>query len=182
MLDVLLVAATERELDGREGLVCGVGPVEAAVATARALALQQWKAVLHIGVAGGRGLELGTLVVGSEARYCDLSAGIAVVDRISADPVLARAARAALPGTMILPIGTSASVGSVPRDVTVEAMEGFGVLRGAAIAGVPALEVRAISNVIGEPDRAKWRLAEAIDVLSDAVPGLLEAITAAVRA
>ena len=40
MLDVLLVAATERELDGRDGLVCGVGPVEAAAATARALALR----------------------------------------------------------------------------------------------------------------------------------------------
>ena len=52
MLDVLLVAATERELDGRDGLVCGVGPVEAAAATARALALRNWGAVLHIGVAG----------------------------------------------------------------------------------------------------------------------------------
>ena len=34
MPEVLLVAATERELDGRDGLVCGIGPVEAAAATA----------------------------------------------------------------------------------------------------------------------------------------------------
>ncbi|MBA2742462.1 MAG: 5'-methylthioadenosine/S-adenosylhomocysteine nucleosidase, partial [Actinobacteria bacterium] len=54
--DVLLVAATERELCGRDGLVCGVGPVEAAAATARALALDRPEAVLHVGVAGVRGI------------------------------------------------------------------------------------------------------------------------------
>ncbi len=59
-----------------------------------------------------------------------------------------------LPGAPTLPIGTSAAVGSVGRDVAVEAMEGFGVLRAAALAGVPAIEIRAISNEIGEPDRS----------------------------
>ena len=59
MSGVLLVAATERELDGRDGLVCGIGPVEAAAATARALALRPPAAVLHVGVAGGRGLAAG---------------------------------------------------------------------------------------------------------------------------
>ena len=58
----------------------------------------------------------------------------------------------------------------------VEAMEGFGVLRAAALAGVPAVEVRAISNEIGEPDRRRWRIAEAIETLSIAVPGLLARI------
>ena len=51
MPDILLVAATERELAGSDGLVCGIGPVEAAVATARALALRPVAAVLHVGVA-----------------------------------------------------------------------------------------------------------------------------------
>ena len=32
-------------------------------------------------------------------------------------------------------------------------MEGYGVLRAAALAGVPALEVRALANAIAEPDR-----------------------------
>ena len=53
---ILLVAATERELCGHDGLVCGVGPVEAAAATARALALHPITAVLHVGLAGGRGV------------------------------------------------------------------------------------------------------------------------------
>ena len=81
-----------------------------------------------------------------------------------------------LPDAAFLPIGTSAAVGGVGRDVPVEAMEGFGVLRAATLAGVPALEVRTISNEIGEPDRGRWRIDEAIEVLVAALPGLLEAV------
>jgi nucleoside phosphorylase len=178
--DVLLVAATERELDGRDGLVCGIGPVEAAVTTARALALHPAAAVLHIGVAGGRALQPGALVIGAEAVYADLAAAIALVDRAPADERLLAAARAALPLAPVLAIGTSAAVGSVGRDVAVEAMEGFGVLRAAILAGVPAIEIRAISNEIGEPDRARWQLAEAISALSAVTPALLAAIAAAI--
>ena len=181
MSGVLLVAATERELDGRAGLICGIGPVEAAAATARALALDAPDAVLHIGVAGGRGLAPGTLVIGAEAVYCDLAAAIALVDGAPVDARLLAAARQALPGAATLPIGTSAAVGSVGRDVAVEAMEGFGVLRAASLAGVPAIEIRAISNEIGEPDRSLWQIAEAIAALSAVTPALLDAIAAAVR-
>ena len=181
MLDVLLVAATERELAGRDGLVCGVGPVEAAAATARALALRPFGAVLHVGVAGGRGLAAGSLVIGVEAVYCDLSAAISVVDRVSADARLVAAAAEALPGAPVLPIWTSASVGGTGRDVSVEAMEGFGVLRAAMLAGVPAVEIRAISNEIGEPDRSRWQVADAIEALSRVTPALLEQIGAVFR-
>ena len=181
MSGVLLVAATERELDGRDGLVCGIGPVEAAAATARALALRPPAAVLHVGVAGGRGLAAGTLVIGTEAVYCDLAASIALVDRAPADARLLAAGQRVLPGAATLPIGTSAAVGSVGRDVAVEAMEGFGVLRAASLAGVPAIEIRAISNEIGEPDRSLWQIDDAIDALTAVTSELLDAIAAAVR-
>ena len=180
MPDVLLIAATERELDGRDGLVCGVGPVEAAAATARALALRSVSAVLHIGVAGGRGLALGSLVVGDEAVYCDLSAAFPVVDRAAADRRLLAVAQLVLAEAHVLAIGTSAAVGGAGGDMRVEAMEGFGVLRAAALAGVPAIEIRAISNEIGEPDRARWRLAEAIASLSCWTPRLVRALAAVV--
>ena len=176
MLDVLLVAATEQELTGHDGLVCGIGPVEAAAATARALAVREWAAVLHVGVAGGRGLVPGALVIGQEAVYCDLAAAIRLVDRVAPDARLVAVAREVLPAAPVLPIGTSAAVGRVADAFAVEAMEGFGVLRAAALAGVPAVEVRAISNEIGEPDRRRWRIAEAIETLSIAVPGLLARI------
>jgi futalosine hydrolase len=182
MSDVLIVAATARELNGRDGLVCGVGPVEAAAATARALALEPRRAVLHVGLAGGRELAPGTLVIGAEAVYCDLSAAIRLVDRIAADTHLLAAARRALPAAPVLPIGTSAAVGGAGHDVAVEAMEGFGVLRAAALAGVPAVEVRAISNEIGEADRSAWRIEDALAALDRALPTLAEAVAAAVRA
>lgn len=178
MRDILLVAATERELDGRDGLVCGVGPVEAAAATARALALRPVEAVLHLGVAGGRDLANGTIVIGAEAVYCDLSAAIRLVDRVAADGRLIAAAQKAIPAAPILPIGTSAVVGAEGHDLSVEAMEGFGVLRAAALAGVPAVEIRAISNRIGDEDRSRWQIAEAIDALSRETPGLLAQIRA----
>lgn len=178
MLDVLLVAATKRELDGRDGLICGVGPVEAAAATARALALRDWRAVLHVGVAGGRDLASGTIVIGSEAIYCDLSAAIRLVDRVAADDRLIAAAQRAIPKAPTLPIGTSAAVGATGHEVSVEAMEGFGVLRAAALAGVPAVEIRAISNQIGDPDRSRWQIVEAIEALSHETAGLIAEISA----
>lgn len=188
----LLVAATEPELCGHAGLVCGVGPVEAAAATARALALDPPRAVLHVGVAGGgAGLEPGALIVGTESRYLDLGAGIPVVARVEPDSALVAAALAALPGSHALPIATSARVGgrgplhdrccgeagtAETRTREVEAMEGFAVLRACALAGVPAVEVRAISNAIGEEDRARWDLARALQTLADAIPRLLAAL------
>lgn len=174
MANVLLVAATEIELCDRPGLVCGVGPVEAAAATARALALEPADAVLHVGIAGARGITPGGLVIGSESLYADISAEIPVVDRLEPDARLLGALRDALPEALSLPIGTSASVGSV-ADVRVEGMEGFAVLRACALAGVPAIEVRAVSNEISEGDRARWRIPRALEALDDALPRMLEA-------
>ena len=187
---ILLVAATDRELGGHDGLVCGVGPVEAAAATARALALRSYDAVLHVGLAGARGVPVGTLVVGTEAVYCDLSAEWPVVARVAADAELVAAAATALPAATPMPIHTSATVGGASDGASdtlslgplVEAMEGFAVLRAAALAGVPAVEVRAISNELGESDRARWSLGAALGALAGALPTLVrgvEEVTAA---
>ena len=175
MTGLLLVAATDIELCERPGFVCGVGPVEAAASTARALALDPPRAVVHVGVAGARGLTPGALVVGMESVYCDLAAEIPVVDRVAPDAALLEAVRLALPDALALPIGTSAAVGGSVRDLRVEAMEGFGVLRACALAGVPAVEVRAISNEITETDRARWRIGRALEALADALPAVLDA-------
>jgi len=178
---LLLVAATEIELCDHPGLVCGVGPVEAAASTARALALRGGaRAVLHVGVAGGRRLTPGSIVVGTEAVYLDLSAAIPVVDRVLPDPGLVSAAQDALPESISLPIATSAGVtgpGDAERHgLRVEGMEGFGVLRACELAGVPAVEVRAVSNDIGEGDRELWMIRRGLETLSDALPRLLAAL------
>jgi futalosine hydrolase len=176
---VLLVAATERELCGRPGLACGVGPVEAAAATARELARDHPDAVLHVGVAGGRGIAAGTLVVGLQSVYCDLSAEIPVVSRLEPDRGLLAVVREELPDALALAIGTSAAVngpcGSEPQGIDVEAMEGFAVLRACALVDVPAVEVRAVSNELAERDRSRWEIGRALEALGDALPRLLAA-------
>jgi futalosine hydrolase len=173
---ILVVAATERELAGAAGaatLVCGIGPVEAAAATAGALARgPRPDLVLHVGIAGARGIPVLQLVIGSEAVYEDAPAGGLVPGRERPEARLVDAAQRALPEARVLPIGTSARVGGT-RSCEVEAMEGFAVLRAARLAGVPAVEVRAVSNEIDEPDRTRWRFDDALVALDAALPRLL---------
>jgi predicted 5'-methylthioadenosine/S-adenosylhomocysteine nucleosidase len=177
MRHLLVIAATEAELCGQPGLVCGVGPVEAALETARVLAVHPPDAALHVGLAGGRGLVPGTLVIGSEARYADLAAHIPVTSEVEPDPALLDAARATLPEARVLPIATSASVGGTASvGAAVEAMEGFAVLRACALAGVPAVEVRAVSNELGEEDRSRWQIEVALEALADALARLRGAL------
>ena len=177
---ILVVAATERELAGAAGaatLACGIGPVEAAAASARALAELRPAALLHVGIAGARGIPVPQLVIGSEAVYEDALVGGLVPERERPDPRLVDAAQRALPEARVLPIGTSARVGGT-SSCDVEAMEGFAVLRAARLAGVPAVEVRAVSNEIDEPDRTRWRFDDALTALDAALPRLLSALDA----
>jgi futalosine hydrolase len=171
---ILVVAATERELAGAGGatLACGIGPVDAAVATARALTVRRPEAVLHVGIAGARGVPTPELVIGSESVYEDAGDGLLVAARVLPDTRLLEAARRALPEARVLPIGTSGRVGGT-TGCEVEAMEGFAVLRAAELAGVPAVEVRAVSNEIDEPDRGRWRFDDALAALEAALPRLL---------
>lgn len=172
---ILVVAATQRELAGANGaptLACGIGPVEAAAATAQALAVQAPSAVLHVGIAGARGIAVPQLVIGSESVYEDAAGGKLVPGRVQPDAQLLERARRALPEAQVLPIGTSARVGGT-SGCTVEAMEGFAVLRAAELAGIPAVEVRAVSNDVDEPDRARWRFDDALAALERALPLLL---------
>jgi nucleoside phosphorylase len=176
-LQVLVIAATERELTGvADGVVCGVGPVDAAAVTARALLERRPRAVLNVGLAGAHAFEQPELVLGSESRYCDTDSRL-VTAVTAPDPDLLAAARAAFPAARVVPIGTSARVnGTTGCDV--EAMEGFAVLRACALAGVPALEARVLSNEISEPDRARWRFDDALAFLHETLPRLLEALDA----
>ncbi len=164
---VLVVAATSHELatsSEYHSLVCGVGPIEAAAATAAAIAAHRPPAVVHVGIAGARQrsqLAPGTIIVGSESIYCDLNMDSALAPRRIVAPVeLIHAVQRAAPRAVAQAIGTSARVGGssgCEPDVHVEAMEGFAVLRAAQRAGVPAIEIRVISNDIEETDRRRWQ-------------------------
>jgi nucleoside phosphorylase len=77
-----------------------------------------------------------------------------------------------LPDAHVLPIATSARVGGGTA-CDVEAMEGFAVLRAAQLGGVPALEVRTVSNLVDERDRSRWRFDEAFAALEAALTRLV---------
>jgi predicted 5'-methylthioadenosine/S-adenosylhomocysteine nucleosidase len=174
---VLVVAATERELarsDGLDTFCCGIGPVEAALQTARVLQERRPDAVIHAGIAGSRSIEPPALVLGSEAVYCDVidsSSSLPRIERVRPDAALLERVRGVLPEAHVIPIATCGKVGG-GTGFDVEAMEGFGVLRACELAGVPAVELRAISNSPDEVDRAHWRFDEAFAALADALQRL----------
>jgi hypothetical protein len=200
-LRILVVAATTRELatvdDERcRTLCCGVGPVEAATAVAAAIAVERPSAIVHVGIAGARracalvppsiaerqssisiaGRQSAiSIVIGTESRYCDLPETLPAqwaARTIITPPALVAAAQRAVPSAVALPIGTSARVGGTSA-CDVEAMEGFGVLRAAQRAGIPAIEVRAISNDIEEVDRARWQFEAAFAAITAITPRLV---------
>lgn len=183
--EILVIAATERELAASAGwrtLLCGVGPVEAAASTAAAIAAARPAAILHVGIAGGRrrcAFSPASLVIGGAARYDDLVIPAPwSPDLVQASPELLVAVQRALPSAATCTIGTSGRVGGT-ADCDVEAMEGFAVLRAAQLAGVPAIEVRAIANEIEEEDRARWHFAAAFAAITAATPTLVSALESA---
>ncbi len=58
-------------------------------------------------------------------------------------------------------------------DVSIESMEGAAAAAVAARLGVPFAELRAVSNVVGERDRARWDLRGAIRASTDAAAAAL---------
>jgi nucleoside phosphorylase len=183
---ILVVAATEFEAalvesESAATVVCGIGPVEAALATADAIAELHPAAILQIGIAGAQTLATGSIVLGSESVYCDVldpRARVPRVERVAADPALLDIARRALPHASVMPIGTTGRVGGGAA-CEIEAMEGFGVLRAAERAGVPAVELRSISNAVADRDRGQWRIDEALGALRTALPVLIAEVSRA---
>lgn len=181
---VLVVAATPRELapsGGWRTLCCGVGPVDAAAVTAAALASLAPSVIVHVGIAGARrssGLVPLDVVVGVDALYCDLGVPETFAPcRIAPPSALVDAACRAVPAAIRHGIGTSGRVGQT-SGCEVEAMEGFAVLRAAALAGVPAIEVRVISNAIEDTDRTRWRFDDAFAAVQALTPRLVREIAA----
>ncbi|WP_221087990.1 futalosine hydrolase [Deinococcus aquaedulcis] len=180
-----------QDLPGARVVVSGVGPVAAALATAQALAQAPAELVISAGIGGaypGSGLAPGDLAVSSVIVQADLGAwdgpaflpldtlGLSVrpgVQQGTQFAVWARAAQVAqAAGARFGPALTLCSVTGSAQGAQAlaarfpgalcEGMEGAGVAHAALLAGVPALEVRGISNPVGPRDRAAWQLGPAL--------------------
>ncbi|ANC71232.1 futalosine hydrolase [Deinococcus radiodurans] len=192
LIVVATTAEAERLRDlPAEVVVSGVGPVAAALATAAALQAGSYDLAVSAGIAGaypGSGLGPGALAVSSDLIQADLGTqdgatwlgledlGLSVRPdaahfghfaawKGAAD--LAQRAGAAFGPMLTLSTVTASATEAVtwetrfPGALT-EGMEGAGVAHAALLAGVPALELRGVSNAVGPRDRASWRIGEAL--------------------
>ncbi|MGV2883169.1 futalosine hydrolase [Paenibacillus taichungensis] len=160
--------------------------------------------VVSAGIGGGfpGRADVGSLVVADAMVAADLGSqtpdGFLSVDelgfgssRVAADAVLAarlrhelqQAGLAVSGGTAVTvstATGTAETAAELLRrvpDAAAEGMEGFGVATAAQQFGVPALELRAISNAVGPRDRDAWRIKDALDALQAASSILREVLT-----
>jgi futalosine hydrolase len=198
---ILLACAVERELafwthrHDVETLVTGVGPVEAACAIAHALAQQRYKLVVNAGIAGAvdAAANVGDgVVVADEALELALENGRpivlperqSVVDKAHSNPLLVAELRrrgfAALRGITVSRVTAreDTAVRLARLGAQVESMEGFAVLRACERAGVPAVELRGISNRVGDRDVSGWDFEAGISGLARVTQALFEIIDA----
>ncbi len=172
----------------------GVGMAAAAAATAWALAGQHYDLVLSAGIAGGfPPRSPGDVVVADAVVQADFGAEDGLVfrpaselglgaERTELDPQVTRGlalrCNAGIGAVLSVSTVTGTAATAARRlqqtpDACAEAMEGAGVLAGAARAGVAFGEVRAISNLVGPRDRDAWDIPLALRALA----GALAAIT-----
>ncbi|MFE7515982.1 futalosine hydrolase [Streptomyces sp. NPDC057540] len=184
-----------RHRDRVDVLVGGVGPAAVAAATGTALAHgtltgAPYGLVVSAGIAGGfqPAAPVGSVVVSSAIVAADLGAetpdGYLAVEELGfgrsvhavPEALTGRitAALDASPYTLAPVLTVSTVTGTARRaaelagrhpTAAAEAMEGFGVAEAAAAHGVPAVEIRAVSNAVGPRDRAAWRIGEALGAL-----------------
>ena len=79
--------------------------------------------------------------------------------------------------------GTDEAAAEVARrtGAVAEAMEGAAVVHAARRLGVPAIELRAVSNTTGRRDRQVWDLPTAMTALGEGVAAALEALREGAR-
>lgn len=162
-LTVLFVMATEQEygdhLKARiRPLITGVGPVEAAAATAATLAAlhhagRRPDLVFSLGSAGSRSLDHAGVYQISHVRYRDMDASLLGFEKgvtpFSDEPAVVEIPHR-LPDVPSASIATGASIVSgsgydhVPADMV--DMETFAILRAARRFGVPMIGLRGISD------------------------------------
>lgn len=176
---ILLAAAVRQELQfwqprpHVEVLFTGIGPVESACAVSRALAQGPVDLIVNAGLAGAFAgvADVGdAVVVGDDmlelgletGQSITLPEGSRIVDRASSDLALVdRLAERGFPVVRGITVSrvtaTDATAGRLQAyGVGSESMEGFAVLRAAEVAGVPAIQVRGISNIVGDRARSRW--------------------------
>ncbi|WP_063772385.1 futalosine hydrolase [Streptomyces sp. NRRL S-495] len=187
-------------LAGGVGPGAAAAAAATALATLSAPTADRYDLVVSAGIAGGFAprAPIGTTVLADAIVAADLGAetpeGFADVTELGFGTVrhtpapatvalVAEALRAAGVDTLatgaVLTVSTvtgsagrAAALTARHPDAVAEAMEGFGVAEAAARHGVPAFELRTVSNPVGPRDRSAWRIGEALGALERAFAAL----------
>jgi futalosine hydrolase len=193
-MKILVICAVKEELGAfalppdASLLVCGVGPVEAAIHTSRHLSQVHYDMIINMGVAGGfecrdRNIEVGSSVVVTHEHFVDLgredgsaltlpgSVGLVTTvelpyHRLAQYPALQDLTThsgslwgASICSATITTSDTRAErlLARVP-DALVESMEGFSIARAAQLFDTPCIELRGVSNRVGDRAKSGWDL------------------------
>jgi futalosine hydrolase len=183
---ILLASAVAAELkfwrsrDDVTTLFTGVGPVEASCAVTAALCRARYRLVINAGLAGAFDgtARIGDGVIVSEdamelaledGAALNLPRGEAIVDTARSDSALvARLGSKGFSALRGVTVSRVTSTDETARRLAaelaaqVESMEGFAALRAAELAGVPAIQVRGISNRCGARESSGWDFAAGI--------------------
>lgn len=165
-MNVRLCAAVPEELGDQPGVALGVGPIAAAVATGRLLALERPDLLVLIGTAGAYpgGPEVGEVVVASAlglastARTLGLGYVPLAPAILNGDPD--HSARTGLrPAKVLTAIAITTDPDLAAKHAEgweVEHMEAFSVAFACAAAGVPFVAILGITNCVGPNAHAEW--------------------------
>jgi futalosine hydrolase len=197
-MDILIIVATELEAKRLPALpdarvaVSGIGAVNAALETQAQILRAKPDLVLSVGIAGAyanSGLVETDVIVSSGVVYAGLGAqagssidllNFAVIREFSSQlPVWDGALMFAQKANLLT--GVIATLETVTTDparalgietqfsARAEAMEGAGVVHAALRHGVPAFELRAISNMVGPRNPLTWKIKESLAALGEAL-------------
>ncbi len=181
-------------IEGAKVIVGGIGRTNAAAATTEAIIRRgPFDAVISAGVAGGlpeSGLSVGDVLVASACVYAEegliTPEGLLTLDSIglslgdfegNAVPVDPRLLELLEDAFVIGPIATVATCSGTDEaargvadrtDAIAEAMEGAAVVHAAIRLGLPAIEIRTISNTTGDRANQQWDLDRGLQALGEA--------------
>ncbi|MBV8724084.1 MAG: futalosine hydrolase [Candidatus Eremiobacteraeota bacterium] len=195
---ILVTCAVEAELDflaPRDDvatLVTGVGPVEAACSVTAALAQRPYRLLINAGIAGAFGdtprigdgvaVKDDSMEIGLEdGAPLALPNGERVICTARSDERLVTGLDAAgfrvvrgITVSLVTATTTTARRLASELRAEIETMEGFAALRAAERCGVPAMEVRGISNRCGARQTSGWDFKAGRDGLRRILGALME--------
>ncbi|SEL50056.1 futalosine hydrolase [Parapedobacter koreensis] len=195
-MKVLIIAATEGEIlpfiqspdeqrSGIDVLVTGVGMVATAFALGQKLVTANYDLLLNVGIAGSfdRAIALGEVVYVYQDTLAELGAedGEQFMDSVALGLAKHTFQGALIPSypvfqglrqccgiTVNTVHGHERTIDGIIQRLnpTVESMEGAAVFYAAHQAGLPAMQIRAISNYVERRNKASWQIPLAIENLN----------------